>query len=121
MVNIIIILLFPFINIGLASLDAMAIKRGKRILHGVNGLVYCALLVPVWLLTHNYYLVASLLFCRLLFFNIPLNLFRELVWYYRPLKPKSIVDKIGNLIPHAQLMYIIYAASFIILTIISFL
>jgi len=118
----ILIPLFSLINIALAKWDATIFAKGKTVSHGFNGALYIALLVPVWFITHNWYLIAALLFDRLLFFNIPLNLFRtdtKLEWYYRPIKPASIVDKIGNLIPNATLMYLIYAVAFITLTIIS--
>ena len=115
------ILLFSTANVSLAAIDANAIKKGKRILHGINGLVYIALLIAPYYAFGNWYMIAALLFNRLLVFNICLNLFRQLQWNYRPLKPASIVDKIGNLIPNANLMYGIYAALFVIFTTLSML
>jgi len=115
----ILIPVFSLINIALAKWDASIFAKKKTVSHGFNGALYIALLVPVWFITHNWYLIGALLFDRLLFFNIPLNRMRGLDWNYRPIKPASAVDWIGNLIPSATWMYIIYGALFITLTILS--
>jgi len=115
------ILLFSTANLVLAKWDATIFAKKKTVSHFFNGALYCALLIPVWYYLGNWYLIAALLFNRLLVFNICLNLMRQLDWNYRPVKPASIIDKIGNLIPSANLMYGIYAAAFITLTVISFI
>ncbi len=93
-----IILIYFFINVGLAAIDKALISRGKRIYHAVNGLVYCALITPVWFITENWFMVTALLFLRLLVFNPALNLGRGLNFFYLPLKPKSIIDRIAKFV-----------------------
>jgi len=58
------ILLFSTANLVLAAIDASAIKKGKRILHGVNGLVYIILLIAPYIAFEDWWLIAALLFNR---------------------------------------------------------
>jgi hypothetical protein len=111
--SILFILSFTLINITLAEIDATRIKDGKVIKHGINGLLYCALLAVAWIITTNWYLVAALCFNRLLVFNITLNLFRKLPPFYMPLQPKSIIDRIVK--PVGRWVYFLYAIGFITL------
>ena len=116
------IVAFSLINILSAKIDSGIILDGKRIYHALNGIVYLALISIAYLLFHNYWLVAVLLFDRLLFFNISLSFFRHLSWDYMPQKPKSIVDKISRIIfyNNGALMYLVYAIVFISLIVICF-
>jgi hypothetical protein len=110
---IIIIAIVTVLNITLADIDAGRIDKGKRIYHGLNGLVYIAVLASAWLITRNWHLVACLIFNRLLVFNIALNVFRKLPPFYMPMAPKSVVDKIVK--PIGSWVYLIYAIGFITL------
>jgi hypothetical protein len=111
------IILFSLVNVGLAAIDANKIFKSKAILHGLNGALYIAMLVVPYLLFKDYWLIAVLLFDRLIFFNISLSLFRRFNWDYISPKPKSIIDKIAYSIfkDNSELMYFIYIVIFAIL------
>ena len=112
------IVAFSLLNIGLAKIDATLIFNSKRIKHGINGLVYISILAVPYFVFHNYWLVAVLLFDRLLFFNLFLSYFRGVGWLYMPLKPDAISDKIAKFIfgTKGLLMYVTYGVIFIALS-----
>ena len=114
---------FSLLNVGLAKIDAILIFNSKSIKHGINGLVYLSILTVPYFIFHNYWLMAVLLFDRLLFFNLFLSHFRGVGWLYMPLNPKSIVDKVARIIfyNNGALMYLVYAVIFISLIIVEFL
>jgi hypothetical protein len=111
------IVAFSLLNIGLAKIDATLIFNSKRIKHGINGLVYLSILAVPYFVFHNYWLVAVLLFDRLLFFNLFLSYFRGVGWLYIDQDPEAITDKIAKFIFGTKgfLMYITYLCIFIIL------
>jgi len=92
-------LLFILINIVLAAIDANKIKKGLRIYHGINGLVYCALLGIVYLLASSWTLIIGLTLLRIPVFNTFLNYFRGLELTYLSESTTSIIDQITNFIP----------------------
>ena len=108
---------FSLLNVGLAKIDAILIFNSKSIKHGINGLVYLSILTVPYFIFHNYWLMAVLLFDRLLFFNLFLSHFRGVGWLYMPLNPKSIVDKIAKFFfgTNGLKMYLTYLVVFIIL------
>src|SRR5215207_9934883 len=114
--------IFFLLNIGLAFFDAHKIVKGKWIKHGVNGLVYIAMLAVPFFVFNNWWLILSLLFIRLIVFNIFLSLFRGLSWDYMPLMPASIVDKLAKKVfgTNGLVMYSIYTLLFITTLIIIF-
>jgi len=117
------IAVFALINVLLAYIDSKIIFRGGKILHGINGLVYCGLVAGVWFIFNNYWLCAALLVERLLFFNIALSLFRRLDWDYVSPERKSVIDKVAYFFfgYNGKLMYFAYSCIFITLTAISFM
>lgn len=108
------IIIFFLYNVANAHFDADRIKAGKRIYHGINGAAYIIMLAIQHYIFADWYLTAALAFVRLLVFNIALSLYRGLPVDYKPLKPKSIVDKVVNKVP-VFLMYAVYMAAFILL------
>lgn len=108
------IIIFFLYNVANAHFDADRIKAGKRIYHGINGAAYIALLCLTYYLFKDPYMISALLVERALVFNISLNLYRGLPVDYKPLKPKSIVDKVVNKVP-VFLLYAVYMAAFILL------
>jgi len=116
------IAVFALINVLLAYVDSKIIFRGGKILHGINGLVYCGLVAGGWFIFHNYWLCAALLVERLIFFNIALSLFRRLDWDYVSPERKAVLDKVAYWMfgDAGAVMYMVYAVVFIALTIISF-
>lgn len=107
--------IFTLLNVILAFIDSRIIVTKHKVLHGLNGAVYLiAVGFAVWWF-NNYWLIPSLLLDRLLFFNIPLSLFRGKKWNYISPAPKAITDKIAKAIfgDNALVMYVIYAILFI--------
>ena len=117
------ILFFSAANLSLAYFDSRQIFKKRKILHGLNGLLYIGLISVPLFIFHNYWLIGALLFNRLLVFNISLSLFRNLDWDYISPERKAITDKIAFFFfkYNGKLMYIVYAGIFIALTVISFL
>lgn len=106
--------IFTILNIILAFIDSRIIQEKHNILHGLNGAIYfIAVGLAVWWF-NNYWLIGDLLSDRLLFFNIPLSLFRGLKWNYVSPAPKSITDKVAKWVfgTKGTLMYLVYAAIF---------
>ena len=117
------LILFTLANIILAFVDARKIVKGNVINHVINAAVYVAMIAVPYFLFHNYWLIAALLFNRLLVFNISLSLFRGLRWDYISPSPASVTDKLAKSVfgNNGKLMYGVYAAAFTVLTIIAFL
>lgn len=92
-------LIFILINIGLAKVDASKIAKNFKIYHGINGLVYLALLSGVYFLSHNLILVLGLALLRIPVFNTSLNYFRGLELTYLSNSTTSIIDQATNFIP----------------------
>src|ERR1700749_2399894 len=91
-----ILMAFNFLN---AQFDAVRIKANKRIYHDINFGVFALLCGLIcWVAGWNVGVITLFLvsaFCnRQLSFDIPLNIYRGLPWYYvSPEKPpKSITD-----------------------------
>lgn len=104
------IAIFAVLNVLLAFIDSRIIGKGRRVLHGLNALIYLAMVaIPVWLF-NNYWLIGCLLAIRLVVFNIGLNLFRGFTWNYISPVPKAITDKIAKAIfgKRGTLMYLSY-------------
>lgn len=117
------LILFSVANIILAWIDSRIIADKQKILHGLNGVVYLALLLIPYFMYHNWFLIAALCFNRLLWFNISLSKFRSLDWDYVSPSPKSIIDKVAKAIfgSNGKLMYFIYLVLFTICTVLIFI
>lgn len=75
-------------------MDSILISRGKKILHGINGLIYILAVVPAYIITDDLYLVAGLFVIRRLVFDVSLNLFRGLPYNYTSKTTTSITDRL---------------------------
>lgn len=75
-------------------MDSILISRGKKILHGINGLFYIFAVVPAYIITDDLYLVAGLFVIRRLVFDVSLNLFRGLPYNYTSKTTTSIIDRL---------------------------
>ena len=108
------ITIFTIVNIFLAQIDSRKIGENKLIKHGLNGLVYAAILAVPYFLFSNYWLIGALLFNRLLVFNIALSVFRGLKWDYISPEPKAITDKLAKAVfrNNGMLMYGVYLLIF---------
>jgi hypothetical protein len=121
MLKIVIFIIFVLINIGLANIDAYKIKQDKQIKHGLNALIYLALLVPMFYATQNWYLILSLLLVRIPVFNTSLNYFRDKELDYISYNTTSITDKITNWIPDRIGYWIYHSILFTISLILTLL
>lgn len=111
------IAIFAVLNVALAFIDSRIIGKGRRVLHGLNALIYLAMVaIPVWLF-NNYWLIGCLLAVRLVVFSIGLNLFRGLKWNYISPSPAAITDRIAKVIfgKRGTLMYLSYFVLLILL------
>jgi uncharacterized membrane protein len=93
------LILFVILNMVLAYFDANKIKQNTRIYHGINGLVYMALLTLAYLLTSNWLLIAGLTILRIPVFNTALNYFRDKELTHISKHTTSIIDQFTNKIP----------------------
>lgn len=98
-IKILLFVIFVIANIALAKIDADKIKQGKRIYHGINGLVYSGLLLLAFLITHSWTVVLGLALLRIPVFNTTLNYFRGLPLTYLSDSTTSIIDQLTNFIP----------------------
>ena len=80
-----------------AWLNANWILKNKRIFHGINGAIHIVAAGAFAYYTEWYHFFTTLLIARL-FFDVSLNLFRKLRLNYVPLNPKSIIDKLEQMI-----------------------
>lgn len=99
LIRIIIAVVFIALNVVLANIDAKKIKQGKKILHGINGLVYGLLVALGYVLTHSWLVVIGLLLIRIPVFNTALNYFRGLKLTYLSDSTTSIIDRLTNFVP----------------------
>lgn len=108
--------IFTVLNLILAFIDSRIIADKHKVLHGLNGLVYLTLVAGAVWYTGNYWLIAALLLCRLVVFNISLSLFRGLAWNYISPSPAAITDKIAKAVfgNRGTLMYLTYTVLFIV-------
>lgn len=119
------IILFSIINILLAKFDAKLIGKKVLIKHAISGGVYCSMIAaPYFLFDKNLWLMASLLFDRLLFFNIFLSISRNpdpKPWNYVSPVRAAITDKIAFFIfgYKGTLMYVVYAITFLLTSVMS--
>lgn len=91
-----ILLLFAFINILLAYIDATLIKRGQHINHAFNALFYSLLLIFAFLSGASILQVIAVTVIRIPVFNTALNIFRGLRYDYVSEHPESIIDQLAN-------------------------
>jgi hypothetical protein len=119
------LIIFTLLNIGLAYIDSKQFAKGKTVSHILNGLEIIAILLIPYFLFHNWWLIAALLFNRLLIFNISLSLFQGKKWNYitPEIKPASIIDRLAKMVfgMRGTLMYLIYFIIFILLLIKTFI
>lgn len=99
MLNVIFFVIFLLINIGLAKIDSNLIKKGKKIKHGLNAVIYFILLGIPYYFTKDWFLIGGLALLRIPIFNTFLNGFRGKELDYISDSTTSIIDKITNWIP----------------------
>jgi hypothetical protein len=120
MIKILLLVIFIIVNILLAKIDANKIKQNKPIYHGINGLIYLVLLIPIYFITYNWLNILGLLLLRIPVFNTSLNYFRGIALTYLSNSTTSIIDKITNKIPR-KIGYWTYTLIILIISIILIL
>lgn len=109
-------------NILNAYHDAQRIEAGKRIFHGLNGLLYLALCTGLYFAYRPEWSgVVCVILLRKLVFDLALNTFRGLPLFYFSRKTGSIIDKwtlriVGN---NMILLYSLITAAIIILNLLK--
>ena len=88
-----ILILYTVINLVLAKIDANKIRNGIHIKHGINALVYFALIAPTLFLSWSYPIAMMAL--RRIVFDTSLNLFRGLPYDYISSTTTSVIDRIS--------------------------
>lgn len=81
-------------NIGTAWLQARIIKANKPINHTLWAVLYVLFCWAVMWWAHNEFMAPFCLLIRKPLFDVALNLFRGLPFFYVSLNPKSIIDDI---------------------------
>ena len=118
LLKIIFVILYGFLNILLANHDALKISRNQKIEHGINALVYLALILPAGYLTNSWICLIGLLALRRIVFDTALNLIRGLKFNYISKTTTSIIDRLSYNI-QAKYGYLPYYGIFAIIVIIS--
>jgi hypothetical protein len=100
-IKVLLFIIFVIANISLAFIDANKIKQGKRIYHGINGLIYFSFLLLVYIAipSSNLATILGLSLLRIPVFNTTLNYFRGLPLTYLSDSTTSIIDQLTNFIP----------------------
>ena len=88
-----IIALYIVVNLVLAKIDAIKIKRKIHIKHGINALIYLVLIAPTFFISWSYPI--GMLALRRIVFDTGLNLFRGLPFDYISATTTSIVDRVS--------------------------
>jgi len=118
------IVLLPIaINVIMAGIHANMIKEGKKIKHGLWGGGYLIGLVALCFAYDwggfNWWLLLDGLLIRKVFFDIPLNLFRGLPFFYVSSTTTSIIDRFHNSVfgKHSEIYMTIYFLASIYITV----
>lgn len=83
-------------NIGMAAYHAYLIREGKRIKHGAWGALYMGIAGACAYFTRSWEVMVCALFVRKVFFDLSLNLFRDLPLFYVSKSTTSLIDRFHN-------------------------
>ena len=89
-------ILVLLLNVAMAWHHASLIKEGRPIKHGWWGLLYFAVAFPICFYYKSVLLFVCLYLIRKIFFDVSLNLFRELPTFYVSRTTTSLIDKLHN-------------------------
>lgn len=112
------VIIYAALNILHAKHDAWRIFDGRRIYHGINGLVHIIILIPVYFYTKDWFFVIGLLSLRRIVFDTALNLFRGLRFDYISSTTTSIIDRLSYNF-QKRYGYVIYYGLFFIILLLS--
>ncbi len=89
-------ILMLLLNVAMAWHHSSLIKEGRPIKHGWWGLLYFGIAFPICFYYKSVLLFVCFLFIRKIFFDISLNLFRELPTFYVSKSTTSLIDRLHN-------------------------
>ncbi len=89
-------ILLVIINIWMAWYHARLIRRGITPYHGWWGLAYAVVAGVICLLLHSWWMILLSLLIRKVVFDLALNRFRKLKWFYISTSTTSLFDKAHN-------------------------
>jgi hypothetical protein len=118
LLKLLISILYAGLNILHAKHDAWRIFDGRRIYHGINGLVHVMLVGIVLIYTKEWFFAIGLLSLRRIVFDTALNIFRGLRFDYISASTTSIIDRISYRF-QKQYGYVIYYGMFFLLVLLS--
>lgn len=116
--ELIIAIIYVGLNILHAKHDAWRIFDGRRIYHGINGLVHIVILIPVYFYTRDWFFVIGLLSIRRIVFDTALNIFRGLRFDYISSSTTSIIDRLSYNF-QKRYGYVIYYGIFFLIALLS--
>jgi len=96
MAKVLLLITFIVANIILAKIDTCKISENRKIYHGINALIYFALLFFAYLDVRSIQVVMGLALLRIPVFNTSLNYFRGLHLTYVSYSTTSIIDRLTN-------------------------
>jgi hypothetical protein len=118
LLEIILVILYAGLNILHARHDAWRILDGRRIYHGINGLVQVLVLVPVYFYTNDWFFIIGLLSVRRIVFDTALNIFRGLRFDYISSTTTSIIDRLSYNF-QKRYGYVVYYGLFLVVIMLS--
>lgn len=89
-------ILVLLLNVAMAWHHASLIKEGRPIKHGWWGLLYFVVVSPIFFYYKSVLIFICVCLIRKIFFDISLNLFRELPTFYVSRTTTSLIDKLHN-------------------------
>ena len=89
-------ILVLLLNLIMAWHHASLIKKGRPIKHGWWGLLYFVVVSPILFYYKSVLIFICVFIIRKIFFDISLNLFRELPTFYVSKTTTSLIDKLHN-------------------------
>lgn len=111
-------LVYAGLNILHAKHDAWRIFDGRRIYHGINGLVHVIIVGVVFLFTREWFFVIGLLSLRRIVFDTALNIFRGLRFDYISSTTTSIIDRLSYNV-QKRYGYVMYYGLFLLIVLAS--
>ena len=118
LIKLLLLFVYALINILHAKYDAWRIANKLVVYHGINGAVHVALMIPVWIITKDWFFITGMLALRRIVFDTALNMFRGLRFDYISSTTTSIIDRLSYNFQR-KYGYIPYYGIFLLIVILS--
>jgi hypothetical protein len=119
-IKLLIALVYAGLNILHAKHDAWRIFDGRRIYHGINGLIHVILVGIVLICTKEWFFAIGLLSLRRIVFDTALNIYRGLRFDYISSSTTSIIDRLSYNF-QKRYGYVVYYGIFLLIVLTSIL